>query len=234
MKEFIRVLFLGFALLAAVVGVSAEQQVVEEKARPEESQLNDRVKSFYEALLKNDRVAALELVATDSKNRFLNKRYADGLVDFRVVGIEVEQSGDRATARVVRVMQVAKVGQPLDLEIIDTWQRSNGQWYLILPPPGEVDTPFGKLKLGTDNSKHNSAEVEAMRQKVEQRYKNVDPDQYLRALQKVAGNSVEGIKPGAKPPQAVAPDSKTDNKQSKPGPTTAPVPPPVGNPKPQS
>lgn len=229
MKKFIRLLFLGFTLLAAAVEVKAGQQVAEEKAQPEESQLKDRVKAFYQDLLKNDRVAALELVATESKNQFLNSRYANGLVDFRVVGVEVEQSGDRAKARVVRVTRVPKVGQPFDLEIIDTWQRSNGQWYLVLPPPGEVNTPFGKLKLSTDSSKHDSAEVEAIRQKIEQHYKNVDPDQYIRALQKVAGNSIEEPKAGAKQPQAGAPDSKTDSQQ-----TTKPsTPPPAQGEAPQ-
>jgi hypothetical protein len=216
MKKFIRLLFLGLALLAAAVEVKSRQQAAEENAQPEESQLKDRVKAFYQNLLKNDRVAALELVAPESKNQFLNTRYANGLVDFRVVGIEVDQSGERAKARVVRVTRVAKVRQPFDLEIIDTWQRSNGQWYFVLPPPGEVDTPFGKMKLGTDASKHDSAEAEAMRQKIEEHYKNVDPDQYIRALQKVAGSSTEQPKSGAKPPQAAAPDSKTDSQQTKP------------------
>jgi len=224
MKKFIRLLFFGFALFAAAVEVKAGKQVAEGTAQSEESRLKDRVKAFYQDLLKNDRVAALELVAAGSKNQFLNRRY-DGLVDFRVVGIEVEQSGDRAKARIVRVTRVAKIGQPFDLEIIDTWQRSDGQWYLVLPPPGEVNTPFGKMKLRTDDSKPNSAELEAMREKIEQHYKNVDPDQYIRALQKIAGNSVEQPKAGAKPPQAAAPDSKTDNQQTKP----ATVPPSQGD-----
>lgn len=234
MKQSIRVLFLGFTLLAAGVGVNAEQQAVEEeKAQPTESQIKDRVKSFYEALLKNDRVAALDLVASDSKNQFLNSQFAAGLIDYRVVGVELEQSGERAKVHVVRVMRIAKMGQPLDVQIIDTWQQSNGQWCFVLPPPGEVDTPFGKIKLGTNTDKKSTIDADAMRQRVEEHYKNVDPDQYLRALQKIARNSAEGVKPGAKPSQAVAPDSKTDNKQTKPGSAT-PAPPPVDNPKPQS
>ena len=220
MKKFIRLLFLGFTVLATAVEIRAGQQVAEGKAQPEEPQLKDRVKLFYQDLLKNDRVAALELVATDSKNEFLKNRYAPGLVDFRVVSIEMQQTGDQATVRVVRVTRVPKVGQPLDLEINDTWQQSNGQWYLVLPPPGELNTPFGKIKFNTDNSKPSGPEAEAMRQKIEQHYKNVDPDQYIRALQKVAGNSAEEPKAGGKPPQAGAPDSKTDSQQTKPTPTT--------------
>ena len=187
MTKCIRVLFLGFTLLAATVGVRAGRQAVEGKAQPEEAQLKDRITLFYLDLLKNDRMAALELIAADSKNQFLNNRY-DGLSDFRVVGIEVEKSGDRATARVVRVVRVPNAGQLLDLQINDTWQRSNGQWYLVLPPPGELDTPFGKIKFDPDR-KPSDAEVDAMKRRIQQSYQNVDPDQYIRALQKVAKKS---------------------------------------------
>src|SRR5271169_346961 len=132
MRKFIRALCLGFTLLAVAAELKAGRQVAEGKAQPEESQLKDRVKLFYQDLLKNDRMSALDLVATDSKNQFLNIQFT-GLIDFRVVGIEVEQSGDRATARVVRVMRFVGFAQPLDLEVNEKWQRSHGQWFLVLP-----------------------------------------------------------------------------------------------------
>jgi len=214
MRKFIRVLLLGFTLLAVATEVKAGRQVPEGKAQPEEAQLKDRVKLFYQDVLKNDRMAALELVGTDSKNQFLNNQSA-GLIDFRVVSIEVEQSGDRAIARVVRVMRVAGFGQPLDLEVNDTWQRSNGQWYLVLPPPGELDTPFGKMKLDTD-SKPSEAEIEAMKRKIQQRYQNVDPDQYIRALQKVANNpATADVKPSDKQ-KSPAPPPTTPSDKPKP------------------
>jgi len=214
MRKFIRVLFLGFTLLAATVEVKAGRQVPEGKAQPEEPQLKERINLFYKNVLKNDRMAALELVATDSKNQFLNNRY-DGLIDFQVVGITVEQSGDRATARVVRLVRFASFGQPLDLEVNDTWQRSNGQWYLVLPPPGEVDTPFGKMKFD-NGSKPSDAEVDTMKQKIQQRYKNVDPDQYIRALQKVPINPTSSdAKPTDKQQQSQSAPTTTQNDKPK-------------------
>jgi len=217
MKKCIRVLFLGFTLFAAGTEVKAGPQVAEEKAQPEEAQLKERVKLFYQELLRNDRIAALQLVATSSKNQFLNNRY-DGLSDFRVMGIEVEKSGDRATARVVRVTRLPKGGQLMDLQINDTWQRSDGQWYLVLPPPGELDTPFGKMKSDSDG-KPSSAEADSMRQRIQQSYQNVDSDQYLRALQKVL----------KKP--TIADAKLSDNQQPQPAPATTtqsdkPKPPP--------
>ena len=215
MKKVILVMLLAFALPSMAGKVWAGQQPPEEKPQPEVAQIKDRVSLFYRDVLKNDRMAALDLVATDSKNRFLNNRY-DGLSDFRITGIEIEQNGDRATVRVVRVMQVPNFGQALDLEINDTWQRSGGQWYLVLPPPDELDTPFGKMKFGTD-SKPTESEADAMKQRIQQRYQNVDPDQYIRALQKVANNSTTD-------------ELKSTDKQQ---PQTAPTTKPAEKPKPQ-
>jgi hypothetical protein len=207
MKRTISVLVLGFTLFATAAEMEAGQQVAEGNTQLEEAHLKERVNLFYQDLLKNNRMAALELVAPDSKNQFLNNRY-DGLMDFRIVGITVEQSGDRAAARVVRVMRLANFGQPLDLEINDTWQRSSGQWYLVLPPPGELDTPFGKMKFDAE-SKPSDAEIDAMKHRIQQRYQNVDPDQYIRALQKVVN------KPAA------ADANPTDKQQSQPPPAPA-------------
>ena len=217
MTKCIRVLFLGFTLLAATVEVKAGQQIAEGKAQPEEAQLKDRVKIFYQDLLKNDRMAALELVAADSKNQFLNNRF-DGLSDFRVVGIDVEKSGDRATARVVRVVRIPNFGQSLDLQTNDTWQQSNGQWYLVLPPPGELDTPFGKMKFDPDR-KPNDAEVDAMSRRIQQSYQNVDPDQFIRALQKVAKKpTTDDTKPSDKQQSQPAPATTTQSDKPKPQP----------------
>lgn len=214
MSKCIRMLFLGFAALAATAECGAGRQVTDGKATSGESQtqLKERATQFYQDLLKNDRVSALELVAPDSKNQFLNNKYP-GLVDFRIVGVELAPSGDRATVHVVRVVKLPNFGQPLDLDINDTWLRSSEQWYLTLPPPGELDTPFGKMKFNAD-AKQSNADVEAMRQKIQERYKNVDPDQYLRALRKAeASQATTGAKPADKQtPAEPAPTTTVDDK----------------------
>ena len=214
MNKFVRVLLLGFAFLVVAVEVQAGQQVTAGTAPPEDAQLKDRIKLLYQDLLKGDRVAALALVAPDSQNQFLNIQYA-GMTDYRVVGVDVEQSGDKAKARVIRVTRVPGVSQPFDLEVVETWQRSNGQWYLVLPPPGELDTPFGKMKFNKDkdNGKQDDATADAMKQKIQMHYKDVDPDQYIRALQKVAidPTTVE-VKPADKQPPQPASSSTQSNK----------------------
>ena len=117
---------------------------------------------------------------------------------------------------VVRVTRVAHAGQLMDLDINDTWQRSNDQWFLVLPPPGELNTPFGKMKVGME-TQENNPEAEAMKQKIQEKYNNVDPDQYLRALQKILVNSdVPATKPAdkqaAQPTPATTPTQDTKPK----------------------
>ena len=213
MSKFIQTLLLAFAVLAATVELQAGPQAPEGKTHSDEGQIKDRATQFYQDLLKNDRLSALDLVAPDSKNQFLNNKYS-GLVDFRIVEVQVEQTGDRATVHVVRVTRVSHAGQPMDLNINDKWQRFNDQWLLVLPPPGELDTPFGKIKVGGTDVKHSDPEVEAMKQKIQEQYKNVDPDQYLRALQKVIVNSSApaATKPTDKQPAQTAPPASQDDK----------------------
>ena len=215
MSKFTRISLLAFVVLLAMAPLGAAKQVPEEKAQPVEAQLKERVTLFYKDLLKNDRLSALELVSPESKNQFLNNKYS-GLTDFRITGVEIGQDGQKATVHVVRVTRVAHAGQLMDLDINDTWQRSNDQWFLVLPPPGELNTPFGKMKVGME-TQENNPEAEAMKQKIQEKYNNVDPDQYLRALQKVLVNSdVPATKPTDK--QAAQPTPPTPTQDTKPKP----------------
>jgi len=70
------------------------------------------------------------------------------------------------------------------------------------------------MKVGME-TQGNNPEAEAMRQKVQEKYNNVDPDQYLRALQKIMVNSnVPATKPADK--QAAQPTPATPTQDSKP------------------
>lgn len=219
---------LGFALLLGTPPTLAARQTAETKAPPVEDQLKERVKALYRDILKDDRVAALDLVAPESKNQFLNNRY-DGLADVHISSVEIAPSGERATVKVTRLIRVPTFTHALELNVIDTWQLLNGQWYYVLPPPGEVDTPFGKIKFDPNN-KASDAEVQEMKQRIEKAYKNVDPDQYIQALQKAAGGAAADSKAGYKPAEEAAADSKADGKKPSPSTTAHP---PGDSPKPQ-
>ena len=211
-RKLVYLCLLGIAL--ASCGLSqAAQQSTDEESQSAVTQLKDRVHQFYQDILKNDRVAALDLVASESKNQFLNTHY-DGLADFRIVAVEVAKSGDQASVQVERLIRVPRFPQPLPVTAKDTWHLSNGQWYFVVPPVDEIDTPFGKMKVDPAGSS-NSPAVQELQQDIDKAYKNVDPDQYIRALQKVAPPEGTASTTDGKAPQAGAATApKTDSKQT--------------------
>jgi len=214
-----------FSLLGLVLFIcgsfsKAAQQATDEDSQSAVNQLKDRVHQFYQDILKNDRVAALDLVAPESKNQFLNNHY-DGLADFRIVAVELAKNGNEATVQVERLMRVPNFPQSLPITAKDTWHLANGQWYFVLPPVGEIDTPFGKMKTDPTGKSNNAASQE-LQQNIQRAYKNVDPDQYIRALQKVAAQEGTGSTTDGKAPQAGATAPKPDSKQ-----TTKPATPPT-------
>jgi len=75
------------------------------------------------------------------------------------------------------------------------------------------------MKLNTD-SQPSEAEVDAMKRKIQQRYQNVDPDQYIRALQKVANKATTAAdaKPSDKQQSQPAPATTTQSDKPKPQP----------------
>ena len=220
-RKFLAFHFFAVVLLACGSFLKASQQPTDQESQSAVSQLKDRAHQFYQDILKGDRVAALELVAPESKNRFLNSSY-DGLTDFQIASVELAKSGDLATVRVNRIVRVPNFQQPLQLNVIETWRLSNGQWYYTLPPPGEFDSPFGKIKLDP-NSTPSAAEAQEMLQRVEKAYKNVDADEYIQALQKVAPASGTESKKSDKPSETVGAAAKPDDKQTtKPAPSTPP------------
>lgn len=225
MRKFVICSLFCLAPLALTVSGRPAQQSPSANVQSADAQIRERVKTFYQDILKNDRVAALDFVATASKNQFLNNRY-EGLSDFRISSVTLAPEGSKATVKVIRVTHVATFSQPLEIDVLDTWQLVNGQWYFVLPPPGEIDTPFGKMKFDPNN-KPNDAETQAMKQRIDRAYQNVDPDQYIQALQKVAPPSDAGaVTPGQAPQAgAAAGSSKHDNsqQQAKPAPP-APAP----------
>ena len=214
-KKVLFVSALLLALLSCSKSLNASQAPGEAKAQAPDVQLKERAREFYQDILKNDRVAALELVASESKNQFLNTRF-DGLQDFRITGIELAPAGDQATVRATRLTKAPGFTLPIEMSVVDTWKLQKGQWYFVLPPPGELVTPFGKMKFNSTSKPSDEAEVQEMKQRISNAYKNVDPDQYIQALQKFAGTTATDAKPSDKPAQPGAADLKSDNKQAKP------------------
>jgi len=154
-------------------------QTTQEASSPDA--LKERVLQYYR-LAKGDRVAALALVAPESKNDFFNMSY-DGVVEFRILNVDLSDGGDKATVKILRTDRFLRFPQLLDYETTETWKRIDGQWYILLPSFKEMETPFGKMRFSGGGEGPQTSKPEEM---FRLRQGNVDPDQYLKGLQKVA------------------------------------------------
>ena len=161
--------------------VASGGQTTQEASSPDP--LKERVLQYYRLAHKGDGIAALALVAPESKNDFLHMNY-DGVVQFRILNVDLSDGGDKATVKILRTDRFSGFPQLLDYEATETWKRIDGQWYILLPSFKEMETPFGKMRFsgGSEGSQTSKPEEEMFRL----RQGNVDPGQYLKGIQKVA------------------------------------------------
>jgi hypothetical protein len=201
---------LGLCLRAA-----AAQQPPE--VRPEAA-LTARATAFYQALLKGDLVTALGFVAPESKNDFMRAKH-EGLLDARVTGAELAAGSDSGKVKVQQSIKPARFGQILDFQVEDTWKLIGGEWCLVLPSAKDIETPFGRITSGASGPASNAAgasNVDAsktqdgldpaeIQRRAQERLKNADPEQYIKALQKAE-------KATTKPPPAKTTDQNDKKK----------------------
>jgi hypothetical protein len=173
-------------------GTSSARQAVEE-----------RVSAYYQAIQQGNQAAAFELVAPESKNDFFNIAY-HGLVAFRVVDIQFAEDPNTATVTILRTQKFAGFPQLLDLQLKDTWKQVEGRWYIVLPSTKEMDTRFGKMRLGQPGKPPDAAEIE---KRMQERRKNADPAQYLKALEQAYKEAAKK-KPATKDKPKENPESK--------------------------
>ena len=140
-----------------------------------------RVVSYYDALKKGERTAPLDFVAPQSKDDFAYMNN-EGLTDFRILDVHLSDAGDTASVRLQRTDNFPGFPQGLKRQVVDTWKRVDGQWYVVLPvhkENGVLDTPFGKMTFsarGQNNQQATPPPPLPQRQ--------VSPEEAKRALQK--------------------------------------------------
>ena len=138
--------------------------------------LPDRVKAYYYALISGDRAAAEQMVAPESRPDFRDLRL-DTLMAVKVDSMEFPPSGDSAVVTTLRTYRISN--QLLDVDFRENWKLIDGQWYQVLPNPRQQETPFGKMTFP------DKVDPKAMEELVKKQNKQVDPDQYIKALQRV-------------------------------------------------
>lgn len=163
--------------------------------------LEQRVNTYYEDIVKNQRASAIDLVAPESRKAYYDTDY-NGTVAYRIKGIDMGKDGATAQVSVVRSRKVPPFQGVMDFTSVDTWKLEGGQWRIVLPSAGE--TP------AADKQTLTPEEVKARMQAAE---KNVNTRAYLTALEKaMAAQKKKEKKAGSKKaaPKKLDSDKKSD------------------------
>lgn len=174
-----------------------------------EPSLKQRIDGYYRDIQEGKKGDAFQYVAPESRNEFFNMDY-NSLVGIRIKGVEYSKDGSTATVDLVRSERVPTFQQVLDLTGKDTWKKVDGQWCLVLNPPRDVQTPFGKMHFG---GKAGGAEQQSPNIQQEMQ-KKVDPAQYRKALQEVMAGSIKPAAEEKEQKSAKKPASKKKSDES--------------------
>jgi hypothetical protein len=176
--------------------------------------VKERTADYYRDILADNLDGAQQLVAPESKNDFFHMSYI-GLIDFRIVDASLSEKGDEATVIVTWIQKPPQFPKTVNHDVRNTWKRIDGQWYIVLPSPKELQTPFGTMALGAKAKP--SGEATALQQTIQQRQADVDEDQYLLALQKAAQKAN-----AAKAEEKKSSETKSQDDKAKPEPQPQP------------
>lgn len=167
------------------------------------SALEQRVNAYYKDIVEKQRTAAMEFVAPESRNVYFNADYHD-VVGYKVKGIEVSKDGKTASVSLVRTTTVPAFPQPMDFAEKDTWEQVGSQWYIVLPAAVAQDGS-GSAAIGSQ-----AAADQQVKEKMEKAQKDINPAEYIYALQKAMG--AQKAKEKAAEGKPAAKKSDTDKK----------------------
>lgn len=142
------VLLLLTASLAAAQEPAAATGAGEQAPKEIDDALRARVTQFYQAHVDRKWRLALDVVAEDSQDYFLEKQKPD-YYGFMITGIAYSDDFTRAIVSVTCDTDVFLMGQGrsrLKAPLSSQWKLENGQWYWFASRPTERGTPFGTIK----------------------------------------------------------------------------------------
>jgi hypothetical protein len=178
---FCRLVWLFVMFLAGSTVLSGAQSPAT-KGGPDLEAVKERTAEYYRDVVADNLEAAHQFVAPESKNDFFHMVYS-GLTDFRIGDASLSEKGDEATVIVTWIQKPPQFPGTVNHDVRNTWKRIDGQWYIVLPSPKELQSPFGTMQLGAKD-KPSAGATAALEQEIQKRQANVDEDQYLIALQK--------------------------------------------------
>lgn len=144
-----------------------------------------RASGYFNALMKGLDARAISFIEPSSRDRYQSLKYG-GVQKFEISSVVIGKDEQTATVSVRATRIVPGMTVPFDLEYRNQWKRINNNWYLVAPSDSVRRTPFGTPIGGGSGY----SEKDVMR-KAEQAYRNVDPDQYYKALRKIDADQKE-------------------------------------------
>jgi hypothetical protein len=206
-KMWVRVSMCATVLLAVAGSCAAQES---RPARPPDpasqwkspyvaqAALEHRVTMYYQEIVKNQRTEALKIVAPESRNAFSHTDYGR-LVGVRITGIKLSKDGSTAAVELTRTVAAAAFPQPLGFHMRDTWKLVNGRWCIVLPSTGAADAASGPQGLT----------AEQVKERMNKASKDIDPAEYIHALQKAM--AAQKVKEKSQPKKVVRGKSRADH-----------------------
>jgi hypothetical protein len=168
--------------------------------------IKERAAAYYTALMGGDRRTAEQMLTPESREEFNHIDFKP-LAAFTVDDIAVDSSGSKADVTVTRTFGGSYA---MSIPWHDQWVNVDGQWLLSLVKPTN-ETPFGWM-MTPSTTKPTPADAEAMKRIAERRARTVDPDQYMKQVEKYVREHPESLAPV----EVQVPVSKTQVLPSKP------------------
>jgi len=141
------------AIVPALVAVAWAQQPA--VPTPEsEAALRARAQQFYQLELEKKFRQAEAFVAEDTKDYYFNNGKPD-IKNFRIDQIEFSPDGTKAKliVNITSMMAAPAMGaMEFSASVPMTWKLDNGEWCWYKVAETEIDTPFGKWKVGDGGS----------------------------------------------------------------------------------
>jgi hypothetical protein len=150
--------------------------------------VKERATAFYTSLTGGDRKAAEQMVTPESRDDFEQADFK-ALSAFTLDKIAVDPSGSKADVTVTRIFS-GPFG--MNMPWHDEWVNVDGQWFLALPKSTH-ETPFGVIAPKPADTKPIDPEV--MKRITERRAQKVDPDQYMKQVEKYVSEHPDALPP---------------------------------------
>ncbi len=151
-----------------------------DSSQPVAPMIKERAERYYRAVIASDRGSARQFVVPANRDFFDRTQFGMIMVA-KAAQVQLAPDGQSATVEMKQTVRLTTIGEPLDISKQDTWRLVDGEWFVEVPDPYTMETPFGKLQGPPDPKQ---LEKEALRREQRQAAE-IDPDVAMKKLAKM-------------------------------------------------